>query len=366
MASRGQSTDPSIPSRRGAPRPCTVGQLAEALGLEVAGDSQVRVERVASLGQADADCLAALYDARRAGELADTRAGAVIAAGRVACEAPCPVLLSDNPRLHFGRAAALLQPEVAPAAGVHPSAVVHESARLGEGVSIGAHAVVGPGAELGDGVRLGNAVFIGPGVSLGAHTSVAEGAVLHEGTRCGRGCRIDSNAVLGGEGFGFAQEGSRWERMPQLGGVVLGDEVEVGACTTVDRGSLGDTVLGDRVKLDNLIQIAHNCRIGSDTAMASQVGIAGSTTIGARCTIGGATGFADHIEVADDCHFLGMAMVTSTITEPGVYASGLPATPARQWRRNAMQVSRLNELARRVQALEKRLLHPDDTTEDEE
>lgn len=344
------------PQAGDAPRPggplWRLADLAEALGLELQGDASVGVRSVASLEGAAAEQLAALYDARRAGDLAQCRASAVIATAAAAVDAPCPVLLSDNPGLAFARAAHLLHPERPGPSGVHATAVVDPTAELGDAVSIGPNAVVEAGARVEAGCRIDAFGWIGPGAWLGPECRIEAGARVGAGCRLGARCRVEMNAVLGADGFGFARDGSAWERIPQLGVVRLGDDVEVGAGAVIDRGSLTDTVLGDRVKLDNLVHVAHNCQIGEDTAIAAHVGIAGSTRIGARCTVGGMAGFADHIQVCDDAHFMGMAMVTSSIDQPGVYASGMPAVPAREWRRNAVQIARFAEWTRRLKAVE--------------
>jgi UDP-3-O-[3-hydroxymyristoyl] glucosamine N-acyltransferase len=229
-----------------------------------------------------------------------------------------PVLLSDNPYLTFARAAQILHPEPPVVGGIHPSAVIDP------GAHIDPTAWIGPLAILESGVVVGPRVFVGPGCILGAGVEVGEDSrlvarvTLCAGTQVGRRALLHPGAVIGREGFGFARDGERWIRMPQIGRVVLGDDVEIGANTTVDRGAIGDTVIGHGVKLDNHIQIGHNVEIGDNTAMAANTGISGSTRIGRNCTIAGAVGMAGHLEIGDDVHFTGMAMVTRSFLEPGV------------------------------------------------
>jgi UDP-3-O-[3-hydroxymyristoyl] glucosamine N-acyltransferase len=212
-----------------------------------------------------------------------------------------------------------------------------------------------------DGAEIGPRVFVGPGCIVGAECQVGEESrlvarvILCPGTQIGKRALIQPGAVIGRDGFGFAKDGDRWERMPQLGRVRLGDDVEIGANTCVDRGALEDTVIADGVKLDNLIQIGHNCRIGENTAMAACSGISGSTQIGRNCTIAGAVGMAGHLEIGDDVHFTGMAMVTRSFLDAGVYSSGVPAMPNAEWRRNAARYRHLDELAKRVKQMEAEL-----------
>jgi UDP-3-O-[3-hydroxymyristoyl] glucosamine N-acyltransferase len=213
-------------------------------------------------------------------------------------------------------------------------------------------AVIEEGAEIGARVFVGPGSIVGAGCRLGEDSRLVARVTLCEGTRLGKRVLIQPGAVIGREGFGFAKDGERWLRIPQLGGVQLGDDVEIGANTTVDRGALEDTRIAAGAKLDNLIQIGHNCSIGENTAMAACSGISGSTTIGRNCTIAGAVGMAGHLTIGDNVHFTGMAMVTRSFTEPGLYSSGIPAMPSAEWRRNAVRFRHLDELSRRLKRLE--------------
>jgi UDP-3-O-[3-hydroxymyristoyl] glucosamine N-acyltransferase len=235
---------------------------------------------------------------------------------------------------------------------VHPSAVVAPGARIDATAWVGPLCVVEDGAEIGPGAHIGPGSLVGAGSRIGAGTRLVARVVVWNASVVGARCILHPGAVVGSDGFGNANDGGRWVKVPQLGRVVIGDDVEIGANTTVDRGSLRDTVIADGVRLDNLIQVGHNVIIGAHTAAAAFVGISGSTVIGSRCTLGGAAGFAGHLTIADDVHVTGMAMVTHSLHEPGSYSSGIPAIPSREWRRNVARFQHLDELTRRVRALE--------------
>ncbi|MEX1080911.1 MAG: UDP-3-O-(3-hydroxymyristoyl)glucosamine N-acyltransferase, partial [Halofilum sp. (in: g-proteobacteria)] len=267
--------------------------------------------------------------------------------------APCAVLFSDNPYATYARAAQLLHPDPALLAGVHDSACVEPSARIAADAHIGPQAVVGADSAIGEGVVIGPGACIGQGVKIGAATRVGPRAVIGDGCCIGARGRIQPGAVIGGEGFGYARDQDGWVRIPHIGVVIIGDDVEIGANTTIDRGTQGDTVIGDGVILDNQIQIAHNVRIGDRTAMAGCVGVAGSAVIGRDCTIGGAANILGHLEIADEVHITSMSDVRKSITLAGTYSSGTPLDAHAEWRRNAARFRQLDALARRVVELEK-------------
>lgn len=333
----------------------TIGELSQRLGVPLKGAPGVVVDRIAALGEADARSLSFLGDTRLRGQLEHTGAGCVILTSADADAAPCAVLVSANPYLTFAQAASILHPAPPVIGGVHPSAVVAPDARIDPTAWIGPTSVVESGALIGARVFVGPACVVGEGVEIGADSRLVARVTLCAGTRIGRRALLHPGCVIGREGFGFARDGDRWVRMPQIGRAILGDDVEIGANTSVDRGAIGDTLIGDGVKLDNHIQIGHNVQIGENTAMAANTGISGSTRIGRNCTIAGAVGMAGHLEIADRVHFTGMAMVTRSVKEPGSYSSGIPAMPSMDWRRNVARFRHLDELARRIKQLEARI-----------
>ena len=331
----------------------TVRALAETLGLEFTGDGATELARVASVEQAGPDCLTFVSRPSFLESLAETRAGAVILAPAHAERAHCAVLLAENPYAAYARAAQLLHPARVRPSGIHCSAIVDAGVRLADSVSIGPGAVVEEGAEIGPGAVISARAFVGTGARIGAESRLGEGSIVCHGCEVGRACTVQPGAVIGADGFGFARDGDAWVKIPQIGRVVIGDGVEIGANTTIDRGALDDTVIGDGVILDNQIQIAHNVRIGDHTAMAGCVGVAGSAVIGRRCTVGGAAVILGHLEIVDDVHITAMSLVTKSITLAGTYSSGTPLESNAEWRRNAARFRQLDTLARRVNALEK-------------
>ncbi len=334
-------------------REFTLAELAEGHGLELRGDGQTVVRRVAPLDRAGPDAISFLALATHRGFLESTAAGAVILTPELADACPTAALVCSNPHATYARIAQQLHPAERPAPGIHPSAVVGEGCRLGDGVSIGPNAVLGDDCVLGERVVIGAGCVLGHRVTVGDDSRLVASVTACNDTVIGRRALLQPGAVLGGDGFGFASEEGRWVRIPQIGRVVLGDDVEVGASTTIDRGAIDDTVIGDGVKIDNLIMIGHNVRIGEHTAMAACVGIAGSVTIGARCTIGGGAIINGHIEIVDDVHVTGNSMVVAGIDKPGLYSSGMPLMANREWRKNMARLKKLDELARRVAELER-------------
>ena len=332
----------------------SLGELAETLGVRLDGDPNVLVNGLSTLALAGPQQLSFLANSKYLAQLQQTRAAAVILRPEQVQQCPVASLVADNPYLIFARATALFVAEERPAAGVHPSAVVAPDARIDSSAAVGPYAVVEAGATLGAGVVVGARVYIGAGCQIGANTRLYPGAVLYHGVQLGEHCVIHSNAVLGADGFGFAPSASGWEKIHQLGGVRIGDRVEVGACTTIDRGALEDTVIEDGAIIDNLVQIAHNCHIGKNTAIAGCTGLAGSTIIGANCTLAGGVGVVGHVEICDNVHITGMTMVTKSITEPGSYSSGTPMSPTRDWKRSAVRFNQLDSIQKRLAELEKR------------
>jgi UDP-3-O-[3-hydroxymyristoyl] glucosamine N-acyltransferase len=335
-------------------------ELADRLGAELHGDGERSVHRVDTLRRAAGGSLCFFADRKYRAELLETKAAAVIVAERDLDLCPSVALVTDNPYLTYAFAARLLHPYAEVVGGCHSRAVVADGARVDPSAWIGATAVVEEGAEIGPRVFVGPGSIVGTGCRIGEDSRLVARVTLCEGTQIGKRALIQPGAVIGREGFGFAKDGEHWVRIPQIGRVVLGDDVEIGANTTVDRGAIEDTLIADGAKLDNLIQIGHNCSIGENTAMAACSGISGSTKIGRNCTIAGAVGMAGHLEIGDNVHFTGMAMVTRSFTEPGLYSSGIPAMPSAEWRRNAVRFRRLDELARRLKRLEEKLENTND------
>ncbi len=333
----------------------TLAELAQRFRGKVRGNPDVLIERAAALETAGPRDIAYVSERKYATRLSDTSAGAVILTEADAQHYGGTALIVDDPHLCFARVASLLHASPAFAPGVHATAVVAPTARVAKTAWVGAHAVVGNNAVLGEGVHVGPGCFIGADAVIGARTRLTAHVTIKDRCIVGENCLFHAGAVIGSDGFGYARDGERWQKVPQLGRVVVGNDVEVGANTTIDRGALNDTVIADGVKLDNLIQIAHNVRIGENTAIAACVGIAGSTVIGKRCTIGGQAGIIGHLEIADDVHITAASLVTSSITQSGVYSASLKAEPAEKWRRNAARLHQLDEMARRLGKLEDKL-----------
>ena len=321
-----------------------LGELAVRFGCELHGDPDVRIEAVAALASAGPGTLSFLSNPKLSSQLAQTRASAVVVDARNAAASPVPVLISSNPHALFARIAAVLYPEPPPRPGIHATAVVDPAASIDPSSEIGAYVVVGRGATIGPRCLIGPASLIGVEAVIGSDCRLVARVTLGERVRLSARVLIHPGAVLGADGFGYAREGERWLKVPQIGTVVIGEDVEIGANTTIDRGAIDDTVIAEGVTLDNQIQIGHNVQIGAHTAIAGCTGVSGSTRIGARCMIAGACGIAGHLVICDDVVITGFAMVSGSISKPGVYSSGIPIEPMRRWKR---VVSRLKLLADR-------------------
>jgi UDP-3-O-[3-hydroxymyristoyl] glucosamine N-acyltransferase len=330
----------------------TLGQLAARFGLVLRGDPDVPVHGVATLKDALPGTVSFLANPRYRRYLGSTRAAAVVVDESAAAECAVAALVSKNPYAAYARIAAWLHPEPVAAPGVHATAVVDAAARVAASAHVGAQAVIEAGAEVGERAVIGPGCVLGAGATIGADTRLAARVTLYRGVRIGQRCILHSGAVVGADGFGIAQDVDGWVKVPQLGSVVVGDDVEIGANTTIDRGAIEDTVIEDDVKLDNQIQVAHNVRIGAHTAIAGCVGISGSTTIGRRCMIGGGVGIAGHLEIADNVAVLGMSLVSRSLTKPGIYSASVPAIEAGDWRRVVARLRRLDDLFDRVRLLE--------------
>jgi len=328
-----------------------LSELADEFRLELIGDPHVSIERVAGLEMAGPADISFYTGGRHLHALRQSRAGAVILGRQDAERFPGNKLISDNPHASFARIAQRLHPRQDLATGIDAAARLADDVILGNDVGIGPGVVIEQGVEIEAGCQIGAGTYIGRDVRIGAGTIVFPNATILHRTIIGRQCLIYSGAVIGADGFGHARDGAEWIPVPQLGRVRLGDRVSIGANTTIDRGAIGDTVLGDGVKLDNLIHIAHNVRVGDNTAMAAGCGIAGSTRIGRRCTFAGQVGVADNLEICDDAHFTGRAVVLKSVTRPGVYSSGILLDETGKWRRNALRFNQLDALFRQVRGL---------------
>jgi UDP-3-O-[3-hydroxymyristoyl] glucosamine N-acyltransferase len=332
--------------------PLRLAELAVRFGCELQGDPDALVERVAPLQEATPGALAFLANPRYRRHLAATRATAVVLDAAAAAECPVAALVTRNPYATYARIAQLLYPEPPAVAGRHPSSVVEDGADVHPSAHVGPHCYVAAGAVIGPRASVGPGSVVLAGARLGADSRLVARVTLCEGVRIGERCLLHPGVVIGADGFGQASDAGKYLKVPQVGSVAIGDDVEVGANTTIDRGAIGDTVIGDGVKIDNQVQIGHNVRVGEHTVIAGCAGISGSAVIGRRCMIGGMVGVVGHLEICDDVAITGRTMVSSSIRQPGVYSSALPADEARRFRRNAARFQKLDELARRVRRLE--------------
>ncbi len=333
----------------------TLAQLASALGARLQGNGDTLIEGVATLSNANASQIAFLANSKYRSQLDSTAAGAVILSEADAEDFDGNALIMANPYLGYAQIAQLLDTTPDSAEGIHPTAVIHPQATLGEHVSVGANAVIEAGAQIGDNAQIGPGCVIGRGAQIGAGSKLWANVTLYHGVVLGAECIVHSGAVIGSDGFGYANEKGQWVKIPQLGSVRIGDRVEIGANTCIDRGALDDTVIEEGVILDNLVQIAHNDVIGAHTAIAGATVVAGSTTVGKYCIIGGNSAIAGHLTIADGTHISGMTGVTGSIKEKGLYASPPPLQDAKQWRKNSVRMRQLDEMYRRLRDLEKQM-----------
>ena len=335
-------------------RGITLGELARQTGALLHGDSSRLITGIASLADASRGEITFLVNKKYRHELATTSASAVILSQEDLAQCPTNALVADNPHLVYAKAANLLFPLPAQS-GQHPAAVVDELAEIAPS------AWIGPGVIVAEAVKIAAGAYIGPGSVIEPECEIGEGCrlvarvTLCKGTRLGKRVQIHPGAVLGSDGFGYAKDDNRWVKVPQLGIVEVGDDVEIGANVAIDRGALGNTIIGNRVKLDNLIHMAHNVEIGDDTAIAGSVGFAGSTKVGRECTMGGMCSVAGHLEIGDNVHFTGRSMITRSYHKPGLYSGGLPTMPNRDWLRAIAHLKRFDSLVRRIDELEARL-----------
>jgi len=333
----------------------TLSQLAATLGGEIRGDASTLLEGVASLERADSTRLSFVVSAKHLATATASAAGALIVPTALADKLDRPRLVSANPHAAFARAATLFNPEPELQGGVHPSASVHPGAQVAADAEIGPNVVIGADCIIGSACRIGAGCVIGAGTELGRDCRLYPNVTIYPSCSLGDRVILHAGCVIGSDGFGLAWQGDRWLKVPQVGRVVIGDDVEIGANTTVDRGALDDTVIGNGAKIDNLVQLAHNCTVGEHTAIAGCAGIAGSTKIGSRCLIGGAAMILGHIEICDGVTVSGASFIGKSIKAPGVYTSTQPHMPHDEWLKNAAQLRHLAAMRERIRALEKKL-----------
>ena len=340
------------PSHEDAGIPLRV--LAERSGAELVGAGDVLIQRVAPLDDAGAGAIVFLSNPKYRRQLAATRASAAIVSPRDADATSLPKLVTPDPYATYARVAAIFHPPRAGLPGIHPAAIVADTSRIAPSAMVGPYVVVGERTTIGERAQIHVGCIVGDDCAIADDSILHPRVVVYRHTAIGPRAIIHSGAVIGADGFGMAELEGRWLKVPQVGGVVIGADVEIGANTTIDRGALGNTVIGDDVKLDNQIQIGHNCRIGAHTAIAGCTGIAGSTRIGRNCKIGGAAMIAGHLEIADGTVISASTGVFSSIRVAGVYTAVFPAMPHREWQHVAAVVRRLRTLADRVRAFERR------------
>ena len=328
------------------PEEFSLGELAVRFALELRGSPDIRVSRVATLSHAVPGTLSFLANSRYRRNLPATHASAVVLAPADADSCPVAALIGPNPYLSYAHIATLLHPPSGAAPGIHATAVVSPGARVAASAAVGPLAVIEDQAEIGERAEIGPGCIVQAGARVGADTRLIARVNLYPRVELGERCLVHAGAVIGADGFGFALDGGAWVKVPQVGSVRIGDDVEIGANTTVDRGAIDDTVIEHGAKLDNQIQVGHNVSIGAHSAIAACTGISGSTMLGARCLVGGMVGFAGHLSIADDVTITGCSLVSASIREPGSYSSGMPTVPTRAWRRMVAHLRRFGDKER--------------------
>jgi len=330
----------------------SLGELAAQFGCDLVGDPLASVASVATLANAGDGQLSFFANRAYRQQLRETSATAVILPAKDADDCPASALLTDDPYLVYALIANELHPQPALAASIHPSASISDSAAVADGAQIAANATIENDAEIGDGAYIGSGAVVGARCKVGRNSRVLANATLVQDVVLGERCIIHSGAVIGADGFGNARTDNGWVKVPQVGGVTIGNDVEVGSCTSVDRGAIDDTVLEDGVRLDNQIQIGHNAHIGAHTAIAASAAISGSTTIGKRCMLGGQSALAGHINICDDTVIAGATMISKSIVEPGYYMGSFPGEKGSNWKKRVARFRRLEDIVDRVNKLE--------------
>ena len=325
-----------------------LAQLAEILDVELRGDGDLTISTIATLASAQIGALSFLANSRYKKHLPGTQASAVILSPEDADAAPCAALISNNPYYSYAKAAELIYPLAPGKAGVHPTAVIEKGASIHTDAWIGPHCYIEAGAIVAAGVTIGPGCYIGANSCIGEDSQLVSNVSILAASQIGNRAMLHSGVVIGSEGFGMAKTNNGWDKVPQLGSVRIGDDVDVGANTTIDRGSIEDTLIGEGVKIDNQVQIGHNVEIGKHTAIAGCVGISGSAKIGCRCTLAGGVGLVGHLSLADDVHITAMSMVTRSILTAGTYSAGTPLMKNKLWLRVAARFKKLDQIATRI------------------
>lgn len=330
--------------------------LAEHIGGTLRGNADLAIQSIAALNKANSAQITFISNAKYRENLTACNAGAIIVspADVEFCHEDQNIIIVANPYVAYALIAQYMDSSPKAATDIHPSAVISSQAKLGNNVSVGANAVIESGVELGDGAIIGAGCFVGKNSKIGARTQLWANVSVYHNVQIGSDCLIQSSAVIGSDGFGYANDKGQWIKIPQTGGVIIGNRVEIGSCTCIDRGALDPTVIEDNVIIDNLCQIAHNVHIGFGTAVAGGVIMAGSLKIGRFCQIGGASVINGHMEICDGAIITGMGMVMRPITEKGIYSSGIPLQTNKEWRKTAALVMNIDEMNKRLKSLEKR------------
>ncbi|MGF7452710.1 UDP-3-O-(3-hydroxymyristoyl)glucosamine N-acyltransferase [Pasteurella bettyae] len=333
-------------------------ELAEQIGATIRGNADVTVESIAPLDKATKNQLTFISNAKFRPLLSKSEAGILVIseADIEFCRENSNLIITKNPYVAYAILAQYMDTTPKAATNIAPSAVISNSAKLGKNVSVGANAVIEDNVEIGDNAIIGAGCFIGKNTKIGENTQLWANVSIYHNVQIGTNCLIQSGAIIGSDGFGYANERGRWIKIPQTGSVHIGNHVEIGACTCIDRGALDPTVIEDNVIIDNLCQIAHNVHIGTGTAIAGGVIMAGSLTVGRYCQIGGASVINGHMEICDQAVITGMSMILRPITEPGIYSSGIPAQLNKEWRKTAALTLDIDKMNKRLKALEKKFI----------
>lgn len=335
-------------------RSISLADIAEKIGATlITNDDQISVSGISTLELAGAKDVTFLANPSYRKHLATTQAAAVILHPDMQADCPVPALVMNNPYAGFAELSQFFDNAPKITASIHPSAIIAESAEVAANVSIAANVVIGEYVQIGTGTHIGANSVINDHSIIGEHCILHANVVMYHDVVIGDQCILHSGCVLGADGFGFAPDSGRWVKIAQLGGVRIGNEVEIGANTTIDRGALGNTLIGNGVKLDDQVMVAHNVEIGDNCAIAATSGIAGSTKLGKNCTVAGCVGIIGHLELTDGVHITAMTLVTRSISEPGAYSSGTAMMPANEWRKSATRFRQLDDMARRLKKLEK-------------